>query len=544
MAGAGRQFVVGRAGHVGPGAVGADVERAVGACHIGPGQELVGTVDIADGQGAADGDRRIGLVGRTAGVTGDHGRIVAAGDGDGHRFGRTHPALVVGGGVGEGDVAAGAVGQGIEVAARGVGVRAVGVEQQAAVAGAQARRQRVAGDRAIDVGGRRYAAGEHRVLAGALAVVARHRHVVGAGHGDGHRLGRTHPALVVGGGVGEGDVATGAVGQGIEVAARGEGVAAVGVEQQAAVAGAQVRRQRVADDRAIDVGGRRDAAGEHRVLAGPLAAVAGHGQVVDRGDRDRDRGGGRAAVAVTDGVADGVAAEVVRVRRVGQGAVGVDGHRAVQGRGRGDGERVAVDIAVVAEHGDSDRRVLVGGGGVVLGHRRVVGAPDGDGQGRGGGAAVAIGDGVGEHILQGLSGLQPIHQRIGIIDRIGVSAIGSQIQGAVAARNSRGHLPGHRADVAAGGHARDRSIQGGAVRTEEIAARHHVAARPAARVRAGLERAARVRAGLRPVVDDGDGQRPGQGGVAERIGQLDGEAVAVGCTRVRQGVGVLHRTGC
>ena len=44
MAGAGGQLVVGRAGHVGPGAVGADAEGAVGAWHIGPGHELVGTI--------------------------------------------------------------------------------------------------------------------------------------------------------------------------------------------------------------------------------------------------------------------------------------------------------------------------------------------------------------------------------------------------------------------------------------------------------------------------------------------------------------------
>ncbi len=103
-----------------------------------------------------------------------------------------------------------------------------------------------------------------------------------------------------------------------------------------------------------------------------------HRRVIDRGDGHRHRGRGGAAVAVADGIADSVAAVVVGRRGIGQGAVGVDHHRAVAGAGGGDRQAVAVHIAVVGQHIHRHLGVFQRGGGVVGRHRRVIDRGDGD----------------------------------------------------------------------------------------------------------------------------------------------------------------------
>ena len=79
--------------------------------------------------------------------------------------------------------------------------------------------------------------------------------------------------------------------------------------------------------------------------------------VIDR--RDRQRHGGDVAVeaAVVGLVGEAVAAVVVGVGRVGEGAVGVQSQRAV-GRAADEhrAQRIAVHIAVVAEHAGSGDR--------------------------------------------------------------------------------------------------------------------------------------------------------------------------------------------
>src|SRR5205085_2586624 len=90
---------------------------------------------------------------------------------------------------------------------------------------------------------------------------------------------------------------------------------------------------------------------------------------------------------------------VVRGGRVSQGAVGVQGHRAVRPlRDARDRQGVPIHVGVVGQHVDPGRRVLVGGGRVVAGDRRVVDRADGDPHGGGRKAAVAVADGVGERI--------------------------------------------------------------------------------------------------------------------------------------------------
>ncbi|KRB71006.1 hypothetical protein ASD95_22335 [Pseudomonas sp. Root71] len=86
VGGAGGELVVGGVGDVGPGSAGADGELAVAAGGVGLRLEAFRAVDIADGQTAAGGQRSIGFAQRNAG-RGQHGGVVAAGDGDSHQLG-------------------------------------------------------------------------------------------------------------------------------------------------------------------------------------------------------------------------------------------------------------------------------------------------------------------------------------------------------------------------------------------------------------------------------------------------------------------------
>src|SRR5205085_241442 len=104
------------------------------------------------------------------------------------------------------------------------------------------------------------------------------------------------------------------------------------------------------------------------------------------GQVDRHGGGGGAAVTVADGVGDRVDAGAAAAgaaaageRRVGDGVVTVFDHRPVLRHPyRRDGERVAVGVGIVGQHGDGDGRG-VRAGAVVDGDRGLVGDVDGDG---------------------------------------------------------------------------------------------------------------------------------------------------------------------
>jgi hypothetical protein len=152
---------------------------------------------------------------------------------------------------------------------------------------------------------------------------------------------------------------------------------------------------------------------------------AEHGGVGDRGDVDRGNRRGRAALAVADGVGDFDRAIDVRRGGEGEGAVGVDDDRALEridGRA-GDAERVAVRIGVVAEDGEGDGLIFIGGGGQVGDCRRaVVGAGDGDRhRGRG---AVDAGDGEG--FRAGLAFLQGLDFGLGVVEGVSPGAVGGE----------------------------------------------------------------------------------------------------------------------
>src|SRR5690606_8154513 len=131
---------------------------------------------------------------------------------------------------------------------------------------------------------------------------------------------------------------------------------------------------------------------QRRVLIRLVRVVLGCRRVVHRCHFYRDYGGLARLAAVVRAVSEGVRAVEIFVRRVGEGAVLVQGHRSV-GR-RGDelrGQRVTVDVRVVSEDagcGNGQRRVFLRDVAVRGGDRRIVGTLDGN-RDRGGLAQLA-----------------------------------------------------------------------------------------------------------------------------------------------------------
>src|SRR5207244_1232237 len=231
-------------------------------------------------------------------------------------------------------------------------------------------------------------------------------------------VGRAVRRAVVAGLVGEG------VGGGLAaVVAVAEG--AVGVERHASVGrvaelgrceglglGVRVVRQ--------EAGGGAVEDGDGAALGHGGAVVVGDRRVVDRRDRNGDRG--RAAAlgvghwwrarrgVVTGLVGEGVGRGLAAVVAVAEGAVGVEGHASV---GRvaelGGCEGVGLGVRVVGEdaggraveHGD--RAALRHGGAVVVGAGRVVDRRDRNRDG-GRAAALVVGRAVGRAVVAGLVG--------------------------------------------------------------------------------------------------------------------------------------------
>src|SRR5262249_32643518 len=112
-----------------------------------------------------------------------------------------------------------------------------------------------------------------------------------------------------------------------------------------------------------------------------LVGICSRG-IVDRRDIDADGGDVAVGAAVLGLVAGAVGAVVVRGRRVGEGAVGVERQAAVGRTADQDrAERIPVDVAVVGEHVAADRRIFVRRRRVVLGDRGVVDRGDVDADG-------------------------------------------------------------------------------------------------------------------------------------------------------------------
>ena len=186
------------------------------------------------------------------------------------------------------------------------------------------------------------------------AVVDRPRLVVDRGHQHPHRR-RAGAARAVADRVGDVVVA-------VEVRDRAVGQRAAAIDGHAAVAGTGAGHpQCVAVD--VAVVGQHSERAAGAVFRHRRRVVDRQRWIVDRGDADHDMGGVDAARPVADHIDDGVAAVEVGVRAVLQCAVGVDRYRAMAGPGAGDGQRLAIGVAVVAQYGD-------GVAGAVLAHRR------------------------------------------------------------------------------------------------------------------------------------------------------------------------------
>ncbi|RJR95314.1 hypothetical protein CS559_03105 [Dickeya solani] len=187
--------------------------------------------------------------------------------------------------------------------------------------------------------------------------------------------------------------------------------------------------------------------GHRRVFQRGGRVVHRHRRVIDRRDAHRHGRGGGAAVAVADGVADGVAAVVVGGRRIGQRTVGVDHHRAVSGRRGGHRQAVAVHIAVIRQHIDRHRRVFQRGGRIIGRHRCIVHRRHRDRHNSGGRAALTVADGVADGVAAVVVGRRRIGQRaVGVNDYRAVSGAGGSHRQRIAVHIAvvRQHIHRHR----------------------------------------------------------------------------------------------------
>jgi hypothetical protein len=99
-------------------------------------------------------------------------------------------------------------------------------------------------------------------------------------------------------------------------------------------------------------------------------------RVGDRRDRQHHLGGRLTALGIADAVGEALGAEVIGIRRVAQPPVGEHRHLAVRRRaGRGDAQRVAVEVAVVGQDVDIERAVFGQRAEIGLRRRGVVDRP-------------------------------------------------------------------------------------------------------------------------------------------------------------------------
>ena len=231
----------------------------------------------------SNGDRRTVLAGSSCYRQG-HWSVVDACDSDSNGLRCTHPTVVVGGGVAEADVTAGAVSQVVKGGARIKAVAAVSIEGECTIAGADTGNQLVIGDGTVYVNGHRNSAAKDCVLAGGLSIGKGNRYVVFPGDCDGDGLGRTRPA-VVGDGVGEGVGRCNPIRKTVEMAGRIVGEGAVAVYDDTA------KRAGVVEAEGVSVAGIGIAEvrcddNRRTVLVGGCRYRQGHGSTVLASDSD------------------------------------------------------------------------------------------------------------------------------------------------------------------------------------------------------------------------------------------------------------------
>ncbi len=83
-----------------------------------------------------------------------------------------------------------------------------------------------------------------------------------------------------------------------------------------------------------------------------------NGEVIHRSNSHGNSRGGETAFAIADRIGDRIRAVEVRVGHIADGAIGVDGDRAIGRRGRRDRQRIAVNIGIIGEDRNGDRRIF------------------------------------------------------------------------------------------------------------------------------------------------------------------------------------------
>ena len=412
----------------------------------------------------------------------DGNEVVAAGERDGERR-RARVAVGIGDRVGE-DIGGGLAGvQGLHRrvgVVQGIGIAAVGIEHQRAVVAGDA------GSADVAAGARRRTGGD----AGYRRGVGTEGIAAGTG-GDDVARNRVRCG-VFGNGVGVGDGQRG----GVE-----------NVDRQCA--GGAVAPQ-IVDRQRNGVGGSRGSRLVDRAVEG-VAVTQGASHRVEDGQRER------AGASV-----DGVRRQVRRAAELGGREGDAADNDAGQTVRRADGDAASGCFAGVATAGETlfIDRGLAGHGTVAVNRddaRDAVGvAVDGDGQCRRAGVAVRIGDRVGVSLGQRLPRLQGIHRRIGVVQGVGVAAVGIELEAAVAKGNR----------TARGGNRIGRDIGTNVVVVEDVSAQGIGDGVFTDRPAVGL--------GYRYAVDNEDIQA-GAGGSA---GAGDGDRDAVGS---RRGTGLINR---
>ena len=211
-----------------------------------------------------------------------------------------------------------------------------------------------------------------------------------------------------------------------------------------------------AADRAIDRRDLQHAAIDIGIVGEQGFGIDDHGDIFDArhriihrdrivifgiyGQADRRRRG--VAIGIGNGIGKAVSAVVVLRRGVSDGAVIVDGNRAVQRLGDAGQLEPAIDGGVVGQHIDHRSGVFVQDRSVVNRDNRVVHRIDRNTDNRRRGVAVGIGDGIGEAIAAVIVGFRGIDEiAIRVHGYHAMLRLGKAIKGQAAIRS---HVVGQR----------------------------------------------------------------------------------------------------
>ena len=444
---------------IGIGPVGTDRQGAVDSrCGIVGEEEhdVMGVGVRGAGQETCGGG--LGVFGDGGGGAADGGNVVGAVDGYGQGVGACR-AVIVPDGIGEHveepfpDAECLHGGQAV---VEGIGIGAIGIEGQRPVCSSDVAHGLDSQD-VVGVGIARdrhgTGSGEQRVLGYGSRRSADGRRIVGAVDGDGQGVGGRAAVAVadrvgkrIGGGFphAEGLYGGQAVVQRI-------GVRSVGREGERAVkpglGNLGGERQGVVNVRVLR-GGQGSRCGDPRVFGDGGGGGGDCGNIVCAVDGHGQGAGGASALAVRHRVLENVGqgfahAECLHggqavVECIGVGAVGVQGQGSetpcFAGLGR-EGQGVPdIRIEGRGDHAAGRKLDVLRNAGRGRGqHGQILGTIDGDGQGIGGRAAVSVVDGVGESVGDGFARTEALHQRRGVVERVGIRSVGMKGQGTVKA---------------------------------------------------------------------------------------------------------------